>query len=422
MQQQLLEFSTSGVKMYKRNILSELEIYLKIFPAVLLTGARQAGKTTLVEELAQNRGYYYVTLDDDLSLANALRDPSGWLMSLPKPVIIDEVQRVPEIFLPIKLDIDKNRIPGRYLLTGSSNPLLSPDLADSLAGRMGVLNLYPLSQGELRGKQETFIEQVFAEKFEVEKVEPLTMPTLYNLMIRGGFPPVQPLQDTRDIKRWFRSYIQTMLERDVVDISNIEGLREFPRLLQLLATRNATVLNISDLSRALGMVSMTVNRYVGILEAIFFIRFLPAWYTNLGKRVTKTPKLHFCDTAMIGQLVDIDEARLQNDPSLMGYFLETFAFNELNKQKSWSSIPVELFHFRDGNYKVDIVAEKPDQTIVGIEIKSSRSLNSDDLKGLRHLQKIAKKNFKRGIILHPGTQTEYLDEDLWALPIQKLWI
>jgi len=407
--------------MYKRHVLRELEQYLKIFPAVLLTGARQTGKTTLVDELAENGNYYLVTLDDDLTLSNALRDPSGWLMSLPKPVFIDEVQRVPEIFLAMKLDIDKNRAPGRYLLTGSSNPLLSPDLADSLAGRMGILKLYPLSQGELLNQEETFINKVFAEKFDIQKVQQLTQQALYEKIIRGGFPPVQPLQGPGDVKRWFKSYLQTMLERDVTDIAEIEGLRAFPRLLQLLACRSSLVVNIADLSRSLGMVAVTLGRYIGILEAIFFIHFLPAWYTNLGKRVIKSSKLHLCDTAMMAQLLDVDEVRLQSDRSLAGYFLETFVFNELLKQKSWSSISCELFHFRDGDNKVDLVLEKPDGAIVGIEVTLSRSLSPDDFKGLRYLQKIAKKNFKRGIVLHPGAQIEFLGDDLWALPIQMLW-
>ena len=406
--------------MYKRHIFKELEHCLKIFPALLLMGARQAGKTTLVEELATSRGYYYVTLDDDTTLSSALRDPSGWLHSLPKPVIIDEVQRAPEIFLSIKLDIEKNRHPGRYILTGSSDPLLSPDLADSLAGRMGILNLYPLSQGEICGKGETFIHKVFADDFQVEKAEELGLENLYQRMIRGGFPTVQKLQNA-DIQRWFKSYVRTMLERDVTDIANIEGLREFPRLLRLLAQRSATVMNVSDLSRNMGMVHMTLNRYIAILEAIFFVHFLSPWFTNLGKRLKKTPKIHLCDTAMMAQLLDVDAARLHKDPQLAGHFLETFVFSELNKQKSWSSIPCELFHFRDGDHKVDLILEKGDGTIVGIEVTLSRTLGADNLKGLRHLRKTSNHNFKRGIVLHPGSQIEYLDENIWAVPLQFLW-
>ncbi|HEX4839874.1 MAG TPA: ATP-binding protein [Rhabdochlamydiaceae bacterium] len=405
--------------MYKRHVRTELEKHLKIFPAVLLTGARQTGKTTLVEEVAQSKGYHFVTLDDDIALSSAIRDPAGWLASLPKPVIIDEIQRAPEIFLPMKLDIDKNRKPGRYLLTGSSNPFLSPDLADSLAGRMGILNLYPLSQGELHGSEETFINKVFANSFEIEKVQPLT--NLIEILLQGGFPPVQSLDGASDVQRWFKSYLQTMLERDIVDISNIEGLREIPRLLQLLATRSSMILNAADLSRTLGMVTMTLSRYMSLLEAIFFIHYLPGWYSNLGKRITKSSKLHLCDTAMMAQLMDVNATRLQKDSALMGHFLETFAFNELHKQNSWLASSCKLFHFRDGDYAVDLVLEKPDQSIVGIEVKTSRSLHADDLKGLRHLQKIAGNHFKRGIVLHQGTNIEFLGDDLWACPIQILW-
>ncbi|MBP7075245.1 MAG: ATP-binding protein [Rhabdochlamydiaceae bacterium] len=408
--------------MYKRHILKELEQCLKIFPAVLLTGARQTGKTTLVDELAQSGDYYFVSLDDDIALASAERDPSGWLASLPKPVIIDEVQRALGIFLAMKLDIYKNKAPGRYLLTGSSNPFLSSDLADSLAGRMGVLNLFPLSQGELAGKEETFINKIFAQEFKIEKVPEMPLEMLYQKMIRGGFPLVQPLKEPKDVKRWFKSYLKTMLERDVTDISNIEGLQDFPRLLRLLATRSSLVLNIADLSRSMGMVSMTLRRYIDVLVAIFFIHFIPAWFNNLGKRIVKSPKVYICDTGMMAQLIDIDEIRLKNDPSLTGHFFETFVLAEILKQKSWLETSFELYHFRDGDYKVDFILEQPNGSIVGIEVKLTRSLNSDDLKGLKHLKKIAKHNFKRGIILHPGTEIQFLDDDLWAVPIQALWM
>ncbi|MBS0648458.1 MAG: ATP-binding protein [Verrucomicrobia bacterium] len=407
--------------MLKRHIMKELNAHLNLMPVVLLKGARQAGKTTLVEEFAKERGYSYVTFDDEIPLASALRDPAGWIMSLPKPIIIDEVQRVPEIFLPIKREVDQNRTPGRYLLTGSANPLLSPRLGDSLAGRMGILNLFPFSQGEIQQKNETFLSKIFADSFTNENVDPFSPSALYQTILRGGFPSVQNLSDPKDIKRWVRSYLQTMMERDVRDLSNIEGLRDFPRLLQLLATRSAKLLNVADVARNMGMVTMTLSRYLGLLEALFMIYLLPGWYTNLGKRLIKSPKLHLCDTAIMAQLMDINEARLQGDPSLTGYFLETFVFTELLKQKSWSSIPFELYHFRDGDDEVDFILERPDRTIVGIEVKNARSLNKDDLKGLQHLQKIGKEHFKRGIILHPSDKIEFLGNDLWAVPLQLLW-
>ncbi|MBI3211450.1 MAG: ATP-binding protein [Simkania negevensis] len=407
--------------MLKRHITQELVAYLKIMPVVLVTGARQTGKTTLLEFIAGEWGFAFVSLDDELSLTNAKRDPSGWLASLSKPLIIDEVQRVPEIFLSIKRDVDQNRHPGRYLLSGSANPLLLPRLGDSLTGRMGIVNMLPFSQGELKGKRETFIEHIFGSELSFENFEPLILDELHTIFLRGGFPSVQSLKEKRDVNRWISSYLQTMMERDVRDIANIEGLREFPRLFKLLATRSGKLLNISEFARSLGMVSMSLHRYIRLLEALYFIYLLPAYFTNEGKRLIKSPKAHLCDTAMMAQLREVDEKQLKNDPSLSGEFLESFVFSELLKQKSWSNIPFEIYHFRDGDYEVDFVLERQDGSIIGIEVKSARLITSQDLRGLSHLKSLSKNRFKRGIVLHLGSQMETFSENLYGLPIQALW-
>ncbi len=407
--------------MLHRFIEEELESYLDIMPVVLMTGARQTGKTTLMELLCKERGYTFYTFDDDLVLSSATRDPSGWLASIPKPVIIDEVQRVPEIFLPIKRDVDQNRAPGRYLLTGSANPLLLPRLGDSLAGRMGIIPLYPFSQGEIREQKGQFIETIFAEDLLPRSFVPLQIQTLYDIILRGGFPIAQTLANLSDVNRWVRAYLQTMMERDVRDISNIEGLRELPRLFHLLATRTANLLNMADLSRSLGISQPTLKRYIRLLETLYFVYLLPAWYSNLGKRIIKSPKLHVCDTAILSQLLDINKERLANTPSLAGQLLESFVFTELQKLRSWAKTSFELFHFRDGVYEVDFVLEKPDGSITGIEVKSGATIRSDDFKGLKHLKKLAGKKFHRGIVLHLGHQMQQLEPNLWAMPIQSFW-
>jgi len=405
----------------KRHIQEEVKAYLRIMPVVLITGARQTGKTTLVETIVRDDGFSYFTLDDELALSSARRDPSGWLASLPKPVVIDEVQRVPEIFLPIKLEVDQNRQPGQFLLTGSANPLLLPKLGDSLAGRMGVVPMLPFSQGELRHIKEQFLPRIFGETLLLEPGGPLSREALYQMLLRGGFPVVQSLPDMHDVHRWVHSYLQTMMQRDIRDISNIEGLLDFPRLFRLLATRSGALLNTSDLSRSLGMVSMTLNRYLKLLETLFFIYLLPAWYSNLGKRLVKSPKLHLCDTALLAQLLEVDKKRLQENPSLTGQFLESFVFAELLKQKSWAPFRLELYHFRDGDYEVDFVLERTDGTLVGIEIKSAQMLQEEDLRGLKHLKNLSKGKFLRGLVLHQGTQVQPLGDELWAVPLQALW-
>lgn len=406
---------------YKRFIQENLTSFLKIMPVVLLTGGRQTGKTTLVDYLAQNDGFSYFTFDDDLSLSSATHDPSGWLMGIPKPVIIDEVQRVPEIFLAIKRDVDLNRHPGRYLLTGSANPLLLPKLGDSLAGRMGVVSLFPFSHGELIGKKESFIENLFNEKFSYKESEGVSQDDFIKILLKGGYPPVQDLQNPLDVKRWIGAYLQIMMERDVRDISQIEGLREFPRLFRLLASRSGSLLNMADISRSIGMVNVTLNRYLRLLETLFFIYLLPAWYSNLGKRIVKSPKIYICDTAILANLLEADKQRISSDQILMGQFLENFVFSEILKQKSWSSVNFEMFHFRDGDQEVDFVLEKSDGSIYAIEVKSTKKINSSDLRGLKNLKNIAKDKFKRGIILHFGSQIQSLGEDLFAVPIPFLW-
>lgn len=404
--------------MNNRHVEEEVLAYLKIMPAVLIIGPRQSGKTTLVEMLAKKHKMASYTFDDDLTLSNAKRDPFGWIDSLPKPVVIDEIQRAPEVFLAIKRDIDQNRKTGRYILTGSANPLLLPKLGDSLAGRMGIVNMFPFSQGEICKTVETFIPMVFSKTIPFHEYPKLSQNDLVNLILRGGFPPVQSFETTQDIHRWMKSYLQAMLERDVRDIANIEGLREFPRLFRILATRSGCILNMADISRSLGMVHMTLNRYIRLLETLYFIHLLPGWFSNHGKRLTKSPKIYTLDTGILSYLLDADVDKLNDH---IGAFFETFVFTELLKQQSFSKHPFEIYHYREKDFEVDFVLEQPDGSITGIEVKTTFNINTTDLRGLKRLKSIAKKRFKRGIILHQGTKIQTLGDDLYAIPIQALW-
>ncbi|MDN3505651.1 MAG: ATP-binding protein [Simkaniaceae bacterium] len=406
--------------MKQRNIFDKLVSILGFMPVLLISGARQTGKTTLTKLLTEKNGYEYYSFDDSLTLANASKDPAGWIQSITKPVVIDEVQRIPEIFLSIKYDVDKNRNPGRYILTGSAYPLLLPRLGDSLAGRMGIAKLYPFSQGEIRGKKEQFIDSIFSSSFSARSFNPISSDEYFDLLCKGGFPTISTSSSYEDIDVWLTAYLQTMLERDVRDIANIEGIRDFPRLYNLLAARSSTLLNMAEVSRSIGMPSATVSRYIRLLEVLFFIFLVPSWHSNRGKRIVKAPKLHLCDTAILTQLLNASPKQLQNDPSLCGKILETFIFNELQKQQSWSSTKFNIFHFRDGDKEVDFVLEKSDGTIIGIEVKNARSPIGNASKGLHYLKSIAKEKFFRGIVLHLGEQIQCVD-DIWYVPIQALW-
>ncbi len=405
--------------MFKRNLLKPIETALTDTPVVLIIGARQVGKTTLALSLADN----YLTFDDANVVATAKYSPADFINNLSKPIILDEIQRCPEILSAIKMAVDKNRTAGQFVLTGSANVLTLPKVSESLAGRMEVQRLRPLSQGEILGIKETFIEQLFADEF----VLPTNFPNedrndLFTRMLVGGYPEV--VSRTAESRRqdWFRNYINTILQRDIRDLANIEGLVDLPRLLELLAARAAGILNYAEVSRIIGFPQMTLKRYMTLLETTFLIETIPAWSGNIKKRLIKAPKLFIGDTGLLSYLLDLNLNRLQSDPTLAGALTENFVVNELKKQMGWSEIRVKMFHFRTSNDReVDIILESNRGAIVSIEVKSSSSVNRHDFKGLHLLSSSLPNKFHRGIILYTGNQFLAFGKNLFAVPIQALW-
>lgn len=409
--------------MYKRNIAPLLQEILIDTPVLLLNGARQTGKTTLVQQLAQ-AGHFkaYVSLDEAESLAAAKRDPAGFITQFKDPVIIDEVQRAPEIFLPIKVAVDKVRRPGQFLLTGSANVLTLPKLADSLAGRMEIATLWPLSQGELAGVKEDFISAVFAAEFTPTQCPPLEREALLDKMLLGGYPSALERGSLNARARWFTAYRTTLLERDIRDLSQVRGLTDFPRLFTALATRVSSLLNLADVSRSTGIQQDTLKRYYALLQAIFLIVESPAWSANLGKRLAKTPKVSLNDTGLLGDLLAMDRKRLTSDSLALGQMLENFVVMELRKQLTWSATRVQMFHFRDlKDHEVDILLENRAGEIVGIEVKATASPTASDFKGLNRLREAAGKRFIRGVLLHGGATATHFMNGLYALPLPSLW-
>ena len=406
----------------QRNISQKLLGALKRSPVVLLTGARQTGKSTLVEELLTKNGYSYVTFDDLRFLSAAKNDPIGFISGLEKPIILDEVQRVPEIFLPIKNYVDQNRKPGIFVLTGSANPLLISNVGDSLAGRMEIINLFPLSQGELSSKQETFLEKAFANQMsELKPLKDITKQSLYKKLIQGGYPGIQSF-DQEGLQNWFYSYITTILQKDVKDLAQIEGLTQFPNLLQLLATRAGSLLNVAELSRSSGIANSTMHRYLTLLETLFLTILIQPWSKNISKRLVKSPKVYLIDSGILLHLLRVDEKKMFLDNNLFGKIFENFVITELLKQASWSKNSVKIFHYRtQAGIEVDAVLENSSGDIVGIEIKSNETISKNDFKGLKHLQEVTSKDFVCGIVLYPGNEKVPFGQNLWALPISCLW-
>jgi hypothetical protein len=409
--------------MKRRNLTPHILAALRDTPVVYLQGPRQSGKSTLVQALGDN-GYdaEYFTLDEAATLAAAQSDPDGFVTGLPERVILDEVQRVPELFRAIKRSVDAKRKPGRFLLTGSARALVLPTLSESLAGRMEVLTLWPFSQGEIAGRREGFVDACFAREFKPGGFRDTGWSSLAERIATGGYPEVLTRTEAARRQAWFGSYITTILERDVRDLANITGLRDLPRLLRLAASRATGVLNFADLSRDAAMPQTTLQRYWALFEATFLVRALPPWHANLGLRLVKTPKVLLGDTGLLCHLLGLDAARLRADDLMVGAALECFVAGELTKQISWSATRPGLFHYRTHTQQeVDFVLEDARGRLVGIEVKKTASPTSGDFKGLRHFSEQTGRKFLRGLLLYTGSTSLAFGPNLHALPVSALW-
>ncbi|MEA3458280.1 MAG: ATP-binding protein, partial [Candidatus Thermoplasmatota archaeon] len=316
--------------MIPRSITPAILEALSDTPVVLLNGARQTGKSTLMQWLAkETHPARYITLDDAAVLSAARSDPTGFLAGFDGPVVLDEVQRAPELFLAIKSAVDRNRVPGRFLLTGSANPLLLPKLSESLAGRMEILTLWPFSQGELERRREDFIDRIFANRLPQFPASDLSRYELIQRVLAGGYPEVVGKVSARRRSAWFRSYVTTIVQREVRDLANIEHLAMMPRLLSLLAARAGALMNYTELSSSLGLPQSTLKRYMALFEMTFLSQPLPAWSANLGKRLIRSRKLVLNDTGLLAHLTGLDEERIKSEPNTFGALLENFVIMEL---------------------------------------------------------------------------------------------
>jgi predicted AAA+ superfamily ATPase len=397
-------------------------------PVVFLRGARQTGKTTLVKQLAgkpaDEGSRQYISLDSATALAGALDDPTGFLRGLRKPLIIDEAQRAPALMLAVKEDVDQERRAGRYLLTGSANLLTLPGIADSLAGRMEVLTLYPLSQGEIAGAREDFIQTLFQKDFPpANATAPLTRDALLEAVAAGGYPEVVSRNSPKRRAAWFDSYITTLVERDIRDIAKIQDISGLIRLLRLLGVRSGTLYNQAELSRSTGMPASTLGRYLPLLEALFLVWFLPAWSANLSKRLVKSPKIHICDSGLACHLCGADAERLAGDSILAGRLLESFVAGELLRQSSWTGHPAALYHYRSqSGEEVDVVLEDRAGRVAAVEVKLAAGVASHDGKGLAALRDALGERFVRGAIVYTGQEVLPVGDRIFAVPVGMMFI
>ncbi|MCW5943214.1 MAG: ATP-binding protein [Fimbriimonadaceae bacterium] len=388
-------------------------------PVVLVQGPRQCGKSTLAETVAAERGMRRVTLDDPLALDAALRNPTEFLAANGPALLVDEVQRAPDLFLAIKRAVDRDRRPGRFLLTGSANVLLLPKIADSLAGRMEIVPLWPFSEAEIEGTDGDLVESLFSVG---PLAAPPTPPNLDERLLRGGFP--EPVSRSGPSRRqaWFAAYAKTLVERDVRDLANIEGLNALPRLLRLIAARSGETLNLSSLSRETGVPHTTLTRYVSLLEAAFLIVQVPPFSFDGGQRLIKTPRAYLSDSGLLGHFLGADPRRLAQDEPLRARLLGTFVAMTLRKALDASDTGAALHHLRTvKTHEVEFVLEHPDGRMVGLTVVPVAHPAPRDLRGLEFLRELAGDRFHRGVLLHLGEAATSVAPGIAALPIGSLW-
>ena len=408
--------------MIPRHLAARVRRALADRPVVLLHGARQVGKTTLTRALAGATPVrQYVTFDDLTAMAAARGDPAGFLAGLGRRAVLDEVQRVPELFEAIKAAVDRERRPGRFLLTGSANVLMLPDLSAALVGRMEIATLWPFSQGEIAGVMEGFIDAAFGAAPPTLESS-TTGPSLIDRVLGGGFPEAVAMASAERRGAWFEAYLTTLLSRDVRDLARIEGLAELPRLLALIAARPMALLNHAELVRSAGLAPSTLKRYFALLEAVFLVRTLAPWHVNLGKRLVKTPKVLLVDSGLAAHLMGLDAARVRSDRTTFGGLLESFVTMEILKQVGWSATAPALYHFRShAGDEVDLVLERRSGPLVGIEVKSAASVTASDFRGLRALEEATGRRFHRGLVLYAGSEVIPFGPRLFAAPVEALW-
>lgn len=388
-------------------------------PVVMISGPRQCGKTTLVRDLIiEDRDF--ITLDDDTFLAAARNDPVGLVRGL-KRATIDEVQRAPDLLRAIKRSVDDDRRPGRFLLTGSANLMTLPQVSDSLAGRMEIVSLLPLSLAEVRRRKPTFLKSALEGKMG-NPTERIIGDDLVQAVLIGGYPEMLRRKDARRRRTWARDYVKAIVQRDVREIADIEKLDQMPRLLQVLAHYSGQLTNFTQIGGQIGFDDKTTRKYTAILEQLFLVRRVEPWYRNQLKRLVKTPKLYFVDSGLLAMLLGASREWIAKDRSRFGSLLETFVFSEVMKQASWLDENCTLWHYRDKDLdEVDLVVEMDYGALVGIEVKAGATVNAGDFKGLRKLAAGSGKDFRLGMVLYDGDRVVPFADNLAATPISCLW-
>jgi uncharacterized protein len=408
-----------------RTIETEVRDVLAVSRAGAILGPRQVGKSTLAQALIRDgllNGY--CNLDDEALLSLALSDPNGLIADLDMPAVVDEIQRAPGLLLAIKMVVDSSNLRGQFLITGSANLLTSRVVADALPGRVEYVSLWPLSQGEIEGVRDDFIDRLLAGEPPRLRDERIGRKPHAERVVRGGFPDAYG-RSYPNRARYFESYVQAILGRDLPSITDVRVEPDkLNQLLRLLAARSGNLASFAGIATRLELDSKTVRAYTALLEELFVVYRLRPWSRNLGSRHVKTPKLFLTDTGLMSALTSADATRYAalDQGELAGMLLETFVVMELVKQRTWSRARADLYFYRDAQLReVDVVIETPAGDVAGVEVKAAASLGRADTRGLRFLRDKLGERFKAGVVLYNGARTLRMGDRIWAVPLRGLW-
>lgn len=384
-------------------------------------GARQVGKSTLAEQIAAARGVSnLLSLDEEGPLEAARSDPAGFLAGMDGPILIDEVQRAPNLLLAIKRDIDRARRPGRFLLSGSANILSAPKVLDALTGRLALVTLWPLAQSEIERSRRNIVDALMAGEVPWVTGAPVGRGAFVRRACEGGFPEARLLAPQRR-HRFFADYVETMLRRDLSELADLRKLHAMPRLLRLLAARVGGIHVARNLGASLELDHSTVQTYVMLLETAFLVRVMPAWRPGVGNREIHAPKVYFVDSGLLASLLGADERRVATDDQFTGRLFENFVAMEIAKHADWAETIVTQYHYRSGNDEIDVVLEANSGEVVAIEAKASATLGRRDWRALAKLRDALGDRFRAGVIVYAGEQTIPLGDRLRAIPVSALW-
>lgn len=409
-------------KLYTRWQRETLEKALKTRRVLLLCGARQCGKTTLAKQIAMTNTTTYRTLDDIAIRQLAENDPLGFVKHTEKTLIIDEIQRAPELLSAIKLVVDENTRSGQYLLTGSANIQSLPGVQESLAGRIRKIRLRPLSHGELLGVDPSFLDNAFKQSFSTSNKSIYDRKAMLEIAFRGGFPEAIKL-DVKERIQWHKDYIAALLERDLNDIARITRHRAMQELINTLAAWSGKFMDISAIGTGLSIRRPTLESYINALEALYIVERIHPWTRTDYERIGKQSKLYMADSGLMAAILRWRMAQIELDSDRSGKLIETFIFNELAAQIDTYSGKYELFHYRDREQReIDFLIEREDHALLGIEVKTGSAISTSDFKHLKWFKdNIAKERPFCGIVLYSGTLAGLMGNDLWAIPFGALW-